>query len=317
MARARNIKPGFFSNEALAELPPIVRLLFIGLWTVADREGRVEDRPKRIKALVLPYDDCDIDALLTELSGKRDSDGRPAFIARYSAGGSNLIQVVNWHKHQNPHQHESPSTLPPLAEAVPPLAVAVTTNGGTSPADSLNLIPDSLDPPSPLKGGDAASRLERTRLFQEFWKAYPRKEAKGRAEKAWEKLRPSVPLVEAIMCGLERAKGSKAWQEEGGRYIPHPATWLNGRRWEDEELDTSSKPKDSAEDAESYAVARDLETLRQAKDRWNFSLENRIGEPEKYLQCQMALLRTSNPHPPPVEAAILDLAGFLKVASPC
>ena len=49
MARARNIKPGFFKNEFLAEMPCEVRLLFIGLWTLADREGRLEDRPKRIK----------------------------------------------------------------------------------------------------------------------------------------------------------------------------------------------------------------------------------------------------------------------------
>ena len=51
MARARNIKPGFFANENLAECDPLARLLFAGLWCLADREGRLEDRPKRIAAL--------------------------------------------------------------------------------------------------------------------------------------------------------------------------------------------------------------------------------------------------------------------------
>lgn len=67
MARARNIKPGFFQNELLAEIDPLGRLLFAGLWTIADREGRLEDRAKRIKVALLPYDDCDIDGLLGQL----------------------------------------------------------------------------------------------------------------------------------------------------------------------------------------------------------------------------------------------------------
>jgi len=48
MARSRNIKPGFFRNEMLAECSPLARLLFAGLWCLADRFGRLEDRPKRI-----------------------------------------------------------------------------------------------------------------------------------------------------------------------------------------------------------------------------------------------------------------------------
>jgi hypothetical protein len=49
MPRTRQIKPGFFKNDELAELPIEARLLFAGLWTIADREGRLEDRPKKIK----------------------------------------------------------------------------------------------------------------------------------------------------------------------------------------------------------------------------------------------------------------------------
>ena len=55
MARAKNIKPGFFTNEQLAECSFAARLLFVGLWTLADREGRLEDRPRRIRAQVFPY----------------------------------------------------------------------------------------------------------------------------------------------------------------------------------------------------------------------------------------------------------------------
>ena len=56
MARARNIKPAIMDNDDLAELAPLTRLLFVYLWMLADREGRLEDRPKRIAAQALPFD---------------------------------------------------------------------------------------------------------------------------------------------------------------------------------------------------------------------------------------------------------------------
>lgn len=110
MARARNIKPAFFANDELAEVRPLGRLLFIGLWTMADRAGRLEDRPKRIKAEVLPYDDCDAEELLSELAERE-------FIVRYAVGGRRYIQVVNFAKHQNPHVREPESEIPGPADA--------------------------------------------------------------------------------------------------------------------------------------------------------------------------------------------------------
>lgn len=105
MARARNIKPGFFLNDDLARCAPLARLLFAGLWCIADREGRLEDRPPRIKAETLPYDNIDTDVLLTELQTHN-------FITRYSADGRNYIQVNNFWKHQTPHIREPASTVP-------------------------------------------------------------------------------------------------------------------------------------------------------------------------------------------------------------
>lgn len=105
MARARNIKPGLFKNEVLVELPVFCRLLFIGLWTLADREGRLEDRPKRIKLELFPYDSDDTDAAIKALA---DS----GFIERYEVAGNKVIQIVNFIKHQAPHGTEKDSKLP-------------------------------------------------------------------------------------------------------------------------------------------------------------------------------------------------------------
>ncbi len=148
MARARNIKPGFFSNDVLAECEPLARLLFAGLWTIADREGRLEDRPKRIKAELLPYDDCNIDALLDALHSK-------GFILRYSVENQQLIQILAFTKHQNPHKNEVHSTLPqPEQHSTSTVqaqdkhstsTVQTPEQHSTNRADSLNLIPDTID----------------------------------------------------------------------------------------------------------------------------------------------------------------------------
>lgn len=158
MARSRNIKPSFFTNEELAELPFSTRLLFIGLWTLADREGRLEDRPKRIKMALMPGDDVNVDKALEELR-------QAGFIDRYTVADQRLIQVVNFTKHQNPHHKEAHSTLPanpkspgftphaspPKPGALPPCMDEKGTENGASKGgvtvlipDSLNLIPDSL-----------------------------------------------------------------------------------------------------------------------------------------------------------------------------
>lgn len=78
-------------------------------------------------------------------------------------------------------------------------------------------------------------------LFDRFWHTYPRRVGKGAARKAWEKLSPDQPLVDAILAAVERDKATDQWQRENGRYIPHPATWLNQQRWEDEP-DTGPEP---------------------------------------------------------------------------
>lgn len=106
MARARNIKPGFFKNEDLAELKIETRLLFIGLWTLADREGRLEDRPKRIKGELFPFDSFEVDSMLSELQSS-------SFLVRYAVNGGRYIQITNFVKHQDPHYRERASEIPP------------------------------------------------------------------------------------------------------------------------------------------------------------------------------------------------------------
>lgn len=81
-------------------------------------------------------------------------------------------------------------------------------------------------------------RIERPPLppqsFGVFWSAYPNKRSKGQAEKAWSSLKPNEQLLAQILQGIERAKTSEQWRKDGGKFIPHPATWLRAKGWEDE-----------------------------------------------------------------------------------
>lgn len=105
MARTRLLKPGFFTNDSLAECDPLARILFAGLWTLADRAGRLEYRPARIKAQVLPYDAADVPGLVGQLEAR-------GFVRRYEVDGAAYLQVEAFTRHQNPHRNEGESVCP-------------------------------------------------------------------------------------------------------------------------------------------------------------------------------------------------------------
>jgi len=89
-------------------------------------------------------------------------------------------------------------------------------------------------PPPPSRGVTRPPAADRE--FDEFWQAFPKKKSKGQAKKAWDKLRKEkkLPPLPTMLQAIAAAKAGHDWQKDGGKYIPYPATWLNGERWEDE-----------------------------------------------------------------------------------
>jgi hypothetical protein len=70
--------------------------------------------------------------------------------------------------------------------------------------------------------------------FERFWQAYPRKIGKGAAFRTWKKLNGTRPDADELVRIVEQHKRSEQWKRDGGQYIPHPQTWLNQERWNDE-----------------------------------------------------------------------------------
>lgn len=165
MARARNIKPGLYKNEELAECSIWARLIFPGLWMLADREGRLEDRPKRIKGELLAFDSQDVDPLLNELQAH-------GFLVRYQNEDGSFIQISKFSAHQKPHYSEKESVIkPPILQesrrhdepVIPENSGELRKEGvikrGSQPPDSLipdSLIPDTGKEPVPSSAADAA-----------------------------------------------------------------------------------------------------------------------------------------------------------------
>lgn len=132
---------------------------------------------------------------------------------------------------------------PPIAESIPPIAETIT--------ETTNKITTQTTPPTPLKGAvsvSSVSVVENKSIseFETFYSNYPRKVAKPNARKAWDK---NKCVLAEVLPALEKHK--KTWNDP--QFIPHPATWLNQRRWEDDVLvkQESSTPKGRMTPAEA------------------------------------------------------------------
>lgn len=169
--RARDIKPGFFKNDQLAECSMAARLLFPGLWMLADREGRLENRPRKIKAEIFPFDDVDVAALLAELD-------RAGLIRTYEVNGTALVWIPQFKRHQSPHKNEKSSELPahpddisvtcPVqdkakGESTPEMEGSAPEIPGKIPLTPSSLTPSSLSPrdKSPLTPHGGAGRTRK------------------------------------------------------------------------------------------------------------------------------------------------------------
>ena len=110
--------------------------------------------------------------------------------------------------------------------------VANQANACTSSEVQANEASQAV--PVPVSVPVSGEELSRPSAFDRFWSAYPRKVGKGDARKAFDKAVKKGVSVETLISAVEAQKNSRQWAEDGGKYIPNPATWINQGRWEDE-----------------------------------------------------------------------------------
>ncbi|MFO0843269.1 MAG: hypothetical protein U0797_12880 [Gemmataceae bacterium] len=221
---------GLDTLDHLAEVPGFGQAMaFVG-WAVeeTDDAGRPRVRfPKLLRHNVAAED------RLKEFSAERSR--------RYRQRRRDRDQAV-----RDPHG----AAVQPNGSAGPSDGVTPASRDGHVTASRNSTVQYSTSPPNP-QGGDGASlspsapgkkRKRETEVeavakdpgFQSFWAAYPKRAGKYDAQRAWLKIKPAPGLVEVMLRAVAAQVKTDQWQRDGGQYIPHPATWLNGHKWEDE-----------------------------------------------------------------------------------
>ena len=234
MARIRTIKPDFWTDGAMVKLSPYARLLYIGMWnfTMCDH-GHVADDAFKLKLQVLPMDDVDIDALLAEIldAGRvirvEDPEGRKYL----------LIRRFEDHQKIDPRW----KTRCPACAQVDSLKPAETPVSLVELTQTPQLSPTlTLGREGMGRGGKktSSSPAAPPMEFDKFWAQYPRKVGKIAAKTAFDKaLR--ITTLDRILAGIAVLRIETAGKEID--FTPHPATWLNAGRWDDEPKQ-STKP---------------------------------------------------------------------------
>ena len=220
MSRIRTIQPDFYKDDALADLSIYARFIFPGLWCLADKRGRIEDRPRRIKVELLPYDAPEIAPLIDELADA-------GFLFRYVVEDKNYIQIKGFEKHQRPHHTEKESEIPEF-------------NGGitVTPPSAPRKAPDGREGKGRERKGIGANAgaFDATR-FDEFWAMFPNKRDKQKAQEAFKRLNPDDRLFKKMMDGLKAEISYREKMDRSGEFVPcwkYGQGWINGKRWEDE-----------------------------------------------------------------------------------
>jgi hypothetical protein len=214
MARIRTIKPEFFTSEDVVALTPMARLLYVALWCEADREGRMAWKPRTFKIRYFPADDCNIELMCAEVLAR-------GMAVLYGVGLAYIPKFLS-HQHINPRESKSELPVPDASPRV---------NHASARVSDAQV--------GRKEGKERNTRGSRDEGFEAFWSVYPCHKARKDAEGAWSKMNPDAELQATILKAIAEQSQGEDWSKEGGRFVPHASTWLNGKRWLDE---TSSKP---------------------------------------------------------------------------
>lgn len=224
--RIRSIRPEFWSSEDVAAMDWHTRLVFVGLWSYVDDNGVGRDVEPLIVAALFPLDG-DLPESSRRVTGALRHLSDHGQITRYRVDGKPYLHVAAWEKHQRIEKKSTGRYPLPTSEDAEIREPSPTTPGA---------LPEPSAPGEGEKGrrGGVLSSDEsdddEPDLFADFYSAYPRKEAKRKAEQAW---RAAIKRADPakIMAGLERFPFN-----EDRRFVPLPASWLNADRWADETL---------------------------------------------------------------------------------
>lgn len=217
------------------------RLTFIGLVLKADDFGNIEGGPRRMFRFLRDFTQCKTESdSIKLLSDLQDFD----LIRRYEIDGREFWHLPRFKSHRQYLSMKVP--LSPWNEENPRLGKDQRiVKQGLAKNVATTSLPRSRHVAEGVGVGEGVGKelkpLCDDSHFDDFWAIYPNKKAKKTAKRVWDRLSPKDELRQRIFAALETQKKSPDWQKENGRYVPLPATYLNGERWKDEVTTTERK----------------------------------------------------------------------------
>ena len=238
------------------ERSPLAKLLFVYLWTNSHRNiSGLYVITKRTISNETGLTSRQVDELLEALSPKVRYDSvhsvcwvvkhvRRQFI-RYGNISDRIVKAIRGHvlklsyhvffqefidEYPEVFTQEEKTTLSKSNNLSIGSEYPIDRSGGGGKGNSFSLEGKKKE----KEGVGEKEKGKGTNGFSCFWDAYPKKKSKGQAEKAWSKIKPNEQLLATMLAKIEQARTSVEWTREGGQFIPHPATWLNAKGWEDE-----------------------------------------------------------------------------------
>ena len=224
----RIIKESICTSDNLDKLSAFQETMFYRLIVNCDDYGRMDARAKILASKLFPLKDIRTAQIEEGLRALTSAE----LVILYEVDGKPFLQMKTWDSHQQVRARRSRYPSPEEGKITNDITCnQMKSSDSKCPRNPIQSESNPNPNPNPSRG---SAREEKTPPgFDRFWESYPRKTAKQEAIKAFEKLKPDAMLIETMVKAVERQKQSAQWQEDGGRYIPHPATWLNQRRWED------------------------------------------------------------------------------------
>lgn len=222
----RIIKESILTSDTLAQLSWFEQNVFFRLIVLCDDYGRTDARAAVIRgsafALYSGVTEKQVQDAIIKLSTVGIAD-------LYEVGGRPYLQLCAWAKHQTIRAKRSkyPEPLTKTSDLQADENICKQMQADESIC---------LRNPIQSESNPIQSEKESESKFSRFWDEYPKKKARADAQKAWNsKAVEGDKHIDAVLSALKEQKQSADWQKEDGKFIPYPATWLRGKRWEDTE----------------------------------------------------------------------------------
>ena len=217
----RIIKESICVSESIDSLNWFEEVLFYRLIVNCDDFGRFDGRVPVVKNRLFPLKDNVTAKAVKDGINKLASIG---LVRMYECDGKPYLCLPTWNDHQSVRAKRSKYPAPD--DGVNTHEIICNQANANVP-----VIQSESNTISESKSNAISVRETREEAFEKFWSAYPRKEGKQSAKKSFEKVTVSVDV---LLAAIEQQKKSVQWSKDNGQFIPYPATWLNGKRWEDQ-----------------------------------------------------------------------------------